>query len=59
MTLSGYAEVIWSPQKKKHVLKLEKIQRIATMMVPELENLTDEERLKEININEYKSREPI
>ena len=25
-----YAEVIWSPHKKKHVLKLERIQRIAT-----------------------------
>ena len=31
-----YAEVIWFPYKKKHVLKLERIQRIATMMVIEL-----------------------
>ena len=31
----GYAEVIWFPRKKKHVLKLERIQRIATKMVPE------------------------
>ena len=30
-----YAEVIWSPHKKKHVLKLERIQRIATKMVPD------------------------
>ena len=41
-----YAEVIWSPHKKKHVSKLERIQRIATKMVPELEDLTYEERLK-------------
>ena len=40
-----YAEVIWSPHKKKPVLKLERIQRIATKMVPELEDLTYEERL--------------
>ena len=38
-----YAEVIWSLDKKKHVLKLERIQRIATKMVPESENLTYEE----------------
>ena len=41
-----YAEVIWSPHKKKHVLKLERIQRNATKMVPELEDLTYQERLK-------------
>ena len=35
-----YAKVIWSPHKKAHVLKLEKIQKIATKMVPELEDLT-------------------
>ena len=34
-----YAEVIWFPHKKKHVLKLERIQKIATKIVPELEDL--------------------
>ena len=34
-----YAEIIWFPYKEKHVLKLEKIQRIATKMVPDLKNL--------------------
>ena len=43
-----YAEVIWSPHKKKPVLKLKRIQRIATKMVPVLEDLTYEERLKEM-----------
>ena len=27
-----FVEVIWSPHKKKHVLKLERIQRIATIV---------------------------
>ena len=31
-----YAVLIWSPHKRKHLLKLERIQRIATKMVPEL-----------------------
>ena len=51
-----YAEVIWSPHKKKHVLKLGRIQRIATKMVPELENLTYEARLKEIHWTTLKER---
>ena len=34
-----YAEVIWFSHNKKHVLKLERIQRIATKIVPELEDL--------------------
>ena len=41
-----YAEVIWFPHKKKQVLKLERIQRIATKMVPDSEELTDEGNLK-------------
>ena len=41
-----YAEIIWFSHKKKHVLKLERIQRITTKMVPELQDLTYEERLK-------------
>ena len=32
---------------QKYVLKLERIQRIATEMVPDLEGLTNEKRLKE------------
>ena len=56
-----YAKVIWSPHKKKHVLKLERIQRIATKMVPDLEDLTwkkiksnvtdSNERKKRLNYN--------
>ena len=52
-----YAEVIWSPHKKKPVLKLERIQRIAIKMAPELEDLPYEERLKEMHLTTLKKRE--
>ena len=42
-----YAAVVWSPHMKKDVKKLEKIQRTATRMVPELKDLEYEDRLKE------------
>ena len=51
-----YADVIWSPQKKKHVLKLERIQRIETKMVPDLEGQAYEERLKEMQLTTLKER---
>ena len=41
-----YAKVIWSSHKKEHVLKLERIPRIETKMVPDLEDLTYEDTLK-------------
>ena len=44
-----YTEVIWSLHKMKHVLKLERIQRISTEMVPDLEDLTYKERLEEMH----------
>ena len=51
------AEVIWSPHKKKYVLKLERIQRIATKMAPALKNLvTYEERLKEMQRSTLEER---
>ena len=45
-----YAGVVWSPYKKKHIKKLERLQRMATRMVPELAEMTYEERLKELNL---------
>ena len=51
-----YAEVTWPMHKKKHVLKLERIQRIATKMVPEMDELTYEERLKEMHLTTLKER---
>ena len=35
-----YAEVIWSLHNRKHLLKFDRIQRIATKIVPELKDLT-------------------
>ena len=40
-----YAAVVWSPNMKKDIRKIERIQRTATKMVPELKDLTYEERL--------------
>ena len=51
-----YAAVVWSPSKKKHIRKLERIQRIATKMVPELKELTYEERLKEMKLPTLEER---
>lgn len=51
-----YAEVVWSPHKKKHIKKLERIQRMASKMVPELEGLIYEERLKEMNLTTLEQR---
>ena len=39
-----YAAVVWSPNMKKDFRKLERIQRVATKMVPELRELTYENR---------------
>ena len=51
-----YAEVICSPHKKKNVLKLEWIQRIATKMVPDLEVLIYEERSKAMHLTTQEER---
>ena len=51
-----YAEIIWFPHKKMYVLKVERIQRIGTKMVPELEDLPYEERLKEMHLTTLKER---
>ena len=51
-----YAEVIWCPHKKYHVLKLKRIQRIVTKIVPEFEVLTYEERLKKMHLTILKER---
>ena len=54
-----HAKVIWSPHKKKHVMKLERIQRIATKMVPELDKLKYEERLKEMHLATLKEEKEV
>ncbi len=45
-----YAAVVWSPHTKKDIRKLERIQRTATRMVPELRDLDYEDRLREMGL---------
>jgi len=42
--------VIWLPYRKKHVRKLERIQRAATQLVPSLTQLLYEERLDKLKL---------
>ncbi len=51
-----YAEVIWSPYKKKQIYKLERIQRIAIKMLPELKYLSYEESLKDMQLTTLQER---
>ena len=51
-----YAAVVWSPHKKKDIRKLERIQRTATKMVPELKDLNYEERLEEMGLPTLQKR---
>ena len=51
-----YAEVVWSPYKKKHIRKLERLQRMATKMVPEMRGMTYEERLSAMDLPTLESR---
>ena len=48
--------MVWSPHLKKDIKKLERIQRIATKMVPDLKDLTYEDRLKEMELPTLQSR---
>ena len=45
-----YAAVVWSPHLKKHINKIERVQRMATKMIPELRELTYEERLEKLQL---------
>lgn len=51
-----YAGVVWSPHKKKHIKKLERLQRIATKMVPGLRGKSYEERLQALNLTTLEQR---
>ncbi|KAF2346656.1 Reverse transcriptase domain [Trinorchestia longiramus] len=45
-----YAVQFWSPTLRKNINKMEKIQRKATKMIPELRNLSYERRLQRLEI---------
>ena len=48
-----YAAVVWNPhlKKKKHIDKIEKVQRATVRCVPSLRDLSYEERLKKIRLD--------
>ena len=46
----------WRPYRKKDIYMLERIQRRATKMIPELRDLSDEERLKECGLTTLETR---
>ncbi len=45
-----YAAVVWNPHLKKHVKKLQKVQRVATRWVPNLRDLSYRERLDKLQL---------
>nr|XP_053632169.1 uncharacterized protein LOC128688366 [Cherax quadricarinatus] len=51
-----YAVPVWNPHLAKHIRKLEKVQRFATRLVPELRGMSYEERLREIDLTTLEDR---
>ena len=45
-----YGSPVWNPSTKKYRQMLENVQRRATKLIPELKNLSYQERLKELNL---------
>ena len=48
-----YVAVIWSPHKKKDMRKIERIQRTATKMASSLRNLSYEEILSRLKLQNF------
>ena len=51
-----YASVVWNPHLKKHIDKIEKVQRAATRWVPSLRDFSYEERLERLNLPTLEER---
>ena len=51
-----YNQQIWSPSLQQDIEELEQVQHRATKLIPSLEHLTYEERLKELNLYSLKDR---
>ena len=51
-----YAAVIWSPHMKKHVKKLERVQRLATRMIPDFKEIPYEERINRLELSTLEER---
>ena len=52
-----YCIQAWRPYRKKDIDTLERIQRRTTKMIPELRDLSYEERLKECGLNNSRDKE--
>ena len=44
------AVCVWYPYKIKDIIQIENVQRRATKMIPEIRNMTYEEKLKQLNL---------
>merc|ERR1712035_22744 len=51
-----YAALLWSPNLKKHIRKLERIERAASKLPPNLRNHSYEERLRALNLTTLEQR---
>ena len=51
-----YAACIWSPHMKKHMQKVERVQRLATRMIPGFKELDYEERLGKLGLTTLEER---
>ena len=51
-----YAQVVWAPHLKKHIRKLERVQRAATKLVPGLQDMEYQERLCILNLPSLEER---
>ena len=51
-----YASIIWSPHLKKHIKKLERVQRLATRMIPQFKEVAYEERLNRLELSTLEER---
>ena len=51
-----YAALLWSPNTKKNIKKLERIQRAATKMPPSLKIFTYEDRLEKLGLTTLEKR---
>jgi len=51
-----YANSVWYPKRKSHIDKLERVQKRATKLIPELSKISYTDRLKALNLPTLKYR---
>ena len=51
-----YASSIWNPYKTKNIEAIENVQRRATKMLPDMKDLTYEERLRKLKLLSLRNR---